>query len=161
DVLWNKDPHTEAKHRVYRAYFNAWFPILLQSAFGPDGVTYAEGFSGPGEYKDGSPGSPLIALCSALGSIAPPASSRPARFLLVDADQDRVDHLRDVLEKKLGTLDPRELGQRGLTIDPQHGECREKLPKLLDQHQAWGKPLLAVFDTWGSAVDFGLLQRIG
>jgi three-Cys-motif partner protein len=163
EVLWKRDPHTEAKHRVYRAYFNAWFPILLQSRLTRDGagVTYAEGFSGPGEYEDRSQGSPLIALRSALNCLAPPSPSRPARFLLLEENPARVDHLRHLLEKELGTLDPVELHHRGLVVDPRQGQCGKDLPALLDEHRAWGKPMLVVLDTWGSAVDFALLQRIG
>jgi three-Cys-motif partner protein len=161
DVLWDKDPHTEAKHRIYRAYFDAWFPILLQSEYAPKGVTYAEGFSGPGEYKDGSPGSPAIALQAALGSIAPPNPRRPARFLLVDGDAARIAHLRGILENDLGALDVSTLARRGLVVDIEGGACTETLPQMLDRHRAWGKPMLVILDTWGSAVNFELLRRIG
>ncbi|MFF0318932.1 three-Cys-motif partner protein TcmP [Micromonospora sp. NPDC005252] len=158
-MLWDKDPHTAAKHLVYRSYLNAWFPILLQSLYSSKGVTYAEGFSGPGEYKDGSPGSPIIALRSALGCIAPPRPGREGRFLLLEEDQARVDHLRTTLVRELGTLDRGELAARGLVVDPQKGNCRDHLLPLLDKHRVWNKPLLLVLDTWGSAVDFEILAR--
>jgi hypothetical protein len=31
-VLWDLDDHTSAKHRVLRAYLDAWIPILGQQA---------------------------------------------------------------------------------------------------------------------------------
>ncbi|MEQ4300540.1 three-Cys-motif partner protein TcmP [Plantactinospora sp. B6F1] len=159
EVLWDKDLHTAVKHLVYRSYLNAWFPILLQSAYGSSGITYAEGFSGPGEYKDGSPGSPIIALRSALGCSSPPNPSREGRFLLLEDNEARADHLRNVLIRELGTLDKTKLGARGLVVDPQKGNCREDLLPLLDRHQVWNKPLLLILDTWGSAVDFEILTR--
>ena len=51
ETVWDRDPHTGAKHEMLRRYLAAWFPILLQGGF--SGVTYAEGFAGPGEYKAG------------------------------------------------------------------------------------------------------------
>lgn len=29
-VLWPLEPATAAKHRLYKGYFDAWWPILLQ-----------------------------------------------------------------------------------------------------------------------------------
>lgn len=162
-VLWDPDPHTAAKHRVYRRYLDAWFPILLHSPLTADGrgVTYAEGFAGPGEYTDGSPGSPIIALRAALTCLTPPSPSRPARFLLVEDDRSRTEHLKTVVARELRGLDERALATRGLTVDIRSGRCEETLPAMLDDHRVWGKPLLVVLDTWGSAVDFALLRRIG
>ncbi|MFY1625468.1 three-Cys-motif partner protein TcmP [Micromonospora sp. WMMD735] len=159
EVLWDRDPHTAAKHLVYSSYFDAWFPILLQSAYGSKGVTYAEGFSGPGEYKDGSLGSPILALRSALGCAAPPIPGREGRFLLLEDNQARLDHLRSRLLHELGTLDKAELAARGLVVDPQKGNCRDDLIPLLDKHRVWNKPLLLILDTWGSAVDFEILKK--
>lgn len=159
-VLWERDPHTAAKHRVYERYFQAWFPILLQSAYGRDGVTYAEGYAGPGEYKDGSPGSPLIAIRCALRSQCPPQRDRLARFLLLEEDPLRADHLKQLLLQELGSLDSGVLRGRGLVVDSRQGSCREDLIPLLDLYQVWNKPLLLVLDTWGSGVDFTLIQRV-
>ena len=50
-VLWDVDPHTLAKHRLLENYLAAWLPTLLQGGF--RGVTYAEGFAGPGIYTGG------------------------------------------------------------------------------------------------------------
>ena len=58
-VLWDRDPHTAAKHDLLRGYLLAWLPILF-STF--PRITYAEGFAGPGVYSRDEPGSPVIAL---------------------------------------------------------------------------------------------------
>jgi three-Cys-motif partner protein len=162
-LLWKKDPHTQAKHDIYERYFDAWFPILLQSNFGPKGVTYAEGYSGPGEYLGQNPasrGSPLIALDAALRCRAAPSPARPARFLLVEKNEQYLNHLKGRLLKRLGTLDPVVLARRGLTVDLVCGACSEEFIPLLVKHAVWNKPLIAIFDTWGSAVEFSILQRV-
>ena len=44
------EPATEAKHRLYKRYLDAWFPIFLQQAW-VERVTYVDAFAGPGEYE--------------------------------------------------------------------------------------------------------------
>src|ERR1700678_3953596 len=62
-TIWQIEPHTAAKHIILRKYLDAWFPIL--AAYNSR-VVYVDGFSGPGRYTGGEPGSPVIALESAL-----------------------------------------------------------------------------------------------
>ena len=58
-TAWEIKPHTIAKHALLKAYLNAWFPILGTSE---QRVIFLDGFAGPGVYKDGQPGSPIIAI---------------------------------------------------------------------------------------------------
>ncbi len=58
DILWELEPHTLGKHRVLRAYLDAWFPILSSWR---KRILFIDGFAGPGEYKGGEEGSPQIA----------------------------------------------------------------------------------------------------
>ena len=91
-VLWNADPHTLAKHRLLENYLSAWLPTLLQGGF--RGVTYAEGFAGPGIYEGGEPGSPVIALRTFLDQRALLAAGRSADMVLVEQDGRRLAELR-------------------------------------------------------------------
>ena len=50
------------------AYLRAWFPILGHSPTF-DRIIYIDGFAGPGRYKQGEDGSPIIALKAALGAL--------------------------------------------------------------------------------------------
>jgi three-Cys-motif partner protein len=73
DVLtaasWDLAAHTAAKLEILGAYLRAWFPILGRSpAF--DRIIYIDGFAGPGRYKQGEDGSPIIALKAAIGAIS-------------------------------------------------------------------------------------------
>ncbi|MDD2861020.1 MAG: three-Cys-motif partner protein TcmP [Acidiphilium sp.] len=71
DVLtaasWDLEPHTAAKLAILGAYLRAWFPILSRSQ-NFDRMIYIDGFAGPGRYKQGEDGSPIIALKAALGA---------------------------------------------------------------------------------------------
>ena len=59
DTLWRRDEQTDGKHLILKHYLDGWFPILGRW----DGrLLFVDGFSGPGEYERGEPGSPLIAL---------------------------------------------------------------------------------------------------
>ncbi len=57
--LWDRPPHTAAKHSLLRTYLGAWFPIIAKFN---RRVIYYDAFAGPGQYASGEPGSPLIAL---------------------------------------------------------------------------------------------------
>ena len=58
-VLWEMDPHTHGKHLVLGEYLNGWFPILGRYNAR---VVFIDGFAGPGEYRNGEKGSPIVAL---------------------------------------------------------------------------------------------------
>lgn len=58
-TIWPLEPHTAAKHQMLEQYLKGWFPIMAK--YEPK-VLYIDGFSGPGRYSGGEPGSPLIAL---------------------------------------------------------------------------------------------------
>ena len=60
ETIWEAEQHTLAKHDLLRSYLQAWFPIL---ALGKNSrVIFLDGFAGPGIYKEGQPGSPIIAI---------------------------------------------------------------------------------------------------
>jgi three-Cys-motif partner protein len=58
ETIWSLQPHTGAKHFIFRRHLEAWFPKLSWTGH----VQVIDGFAGPGEYTGGEPGSPLIAL---------------------------------------------------------------------------------------------------
>lgn len=93
-TTWELEPHTRAKHEILKRYLQAWMPILSQGKF-PE-LLYVDGFAGPGEYKGGEDGSPIIALKTALG-YDPPLTAK-MHFLFVEKEKDRADHLRSIIE---------------------------------------------------------------
>ncbi|MGW0893155.1 three-Cys-motif partner protein TcmP [Saccharopolyspora sp. NPDC002578] len=156
DVPWEIVEHTSAKHDIYRRYLRRWFPILLGGSNSYPSATYAEGFSGPGVYKGGEPGSPIIALESFLGQLPPEKGT--GRFLFVDSDARCVDLLK---RKTAPVLASSARAQESIPIKFIEGTCEEKLEVGLTEMGAWGHPILAVLDSWGNApVSYSLLKRL-
>lgn len=60
-IVWERQPHTKAKHDILERYLGAWFGILGQSRY-DSRVVVLDGFAGPGRYDDGELGSPIVAL---------------------------------------------------------------------------------------------------
>jgi three-Cys-motif partner protein len=58
--LWERAPHTGAKHELLRYYMGAWYAIM--STTRSTRFVYYDAFGGPGRYKGGEDGSPIIAL---------------------------------------------------------------------------------------------------
>lgn len=157
-VPWEAAPHTKIKHALYRQYFGKWFPIMAQSFDG--NITYAEGYSGPGIYVDGAPGSPVIALNTIVGNAQLRTRARQLRLLFVDEDRRCTTLLREQLAAAAKPVALEDLPQHGITVDISTGSCVPTLENLLDQHQAWGRPMLVVLDTWGGSVPYELVRRI-
>ncbi|WP_282600100.1 three-Cys-motif partner protein TcmP [Patulibacter sp. SYSU D01012] len=98
-VLWDYQPHTAAKHLLLEKYLDAWFSILGQT---PGDLVFVDGFAGPGEYRAGEPGSPLIALSRYEAARAAHGSRFRARvqFWFIDEDARRVKHLEGLIERR-------------------------------------------------------------
>jgi three-Cys-motif partner protein len=56
---WIYKEHTRVKHDILKKYLPSWLRVLGTSH---SRLCYFDGFAGRGEYEDGSPGSPLIAM---------------------------------------------------------------------------------------------------
>jgi three-Cys-motif partner protein len=143
---------------LYRQYFGKWFPIMVHS-FGGD-ITYAEGFSGPGIYVDGAPGSPVIALNTVVGDRQLRTRARLLRMLFVDEDSRCTALLRERLAAAADPVALEDLPKHGITVDISTGPCVPTLQDMFDRHSAWGRPMLAVLDTWGGSVPYDLVRRI-
>ncbi|MCS4255954.1 three-Cys-motif partner protein [Rhodococcus erythropolis] len=156
-VPWSKAAHTDAKHKIYRAYLAKWYPILL-SDNGYPSVTYAEGFAGPGVYEDGSPGSPVIAIQALLDTPELEGTKKTTRFVFVDNDPRCVKLLGEQLRTKFPTRPrPPDL----MPVSVVEGSCAEAFEPALEAVGAWHQPILAVFDSWGNApVPYRLIRRL-
>jgi three-Cys-motif partner protein len=135
-------------------YLAAWFPILLQGGF--PGVTFFDGFAGPGEYKKGEEGSPIIALRQVLDRPELLRLGKRVRFVFIEAHEGRVEHLRGLIASKF--LSP---NASVLVVPPYHGRCEELAERVLRDAGAWGQPIFANLDAWSLDVPLGLIRRIG
>jgi len=150
-TIWEIDSHTRAKHEILRRYLGAWFPILSRHH---GRILYIDGFSGPGRYKGGEPGSPLVALTTAL------SSHKTLRgklvFLFIDERPDRIAQL----EQELAVLSlPSHFSAKAET-----GVFHEKLTSILDDLEAQSlqiAPTFAFIDPFGfKGVPFSLVERL-
>ena len=111
DTLWKLEPATAAKHRLYKRYLDAWWPILLQATrtgYMRPSVTYVDAFAGPGRYIDGEEGSPVFALDRLLHHDAVDRMNlTPQRVCLVFVEKDahRYEYLKAELARRFGSLD--------------------------------------------------------
>lgn len=95
-TVWKIDPHTTAKHRLLRGYLDAWMPIITSSF---PRVTIFEGYSGPGVYKDGEPGSPIIAMRALLSRSELVNTRKPVQFVFVEEREDRIAELERQVDR--------------------------------------------------------------
>lgn len=59
-IVWERPPHTKAKHDILTRYLGAWFGIFGYSKH--PRINVIDGFAGPGRYDDDEPGSPILTL---------------------------------------------------------------------------------------------------
>ncbi len=159
-VPWARDPHTAAKHEIYRLYLTRWFPILIRARGFNGDVTYAEGFAGPGVYEGLEPGSPVIALRVLRADASLRDRVKKVRMLFVDADERCTELLGRRLEASPPAMALDAYREHAIDVRVVHGECEPALERLLDETGAWGHPMLVVLDTFGGAVSARLVARV-
>ena len=157
-IIWPAAPHTLAKHTVYRQYLSKWMPIMVHSWKG--NVTYAEGFAGPGIYTGGEPGSPVIALQTLIHDPGLRMKARDLRFLFVEQDKNRVASLREQLAIAARPVPLEDLARYGIDLAVEAGDYDPTLLDVLSKHDAWGRPMLVVLDTFGGGVKLDIVRRI-
>jgi three-Cys-motif partner protein len=98
DTLWDYEDHTRAKHQLLVGYLNAWYPIMARVAGGA--VNVIDGFAGPGRYKDGEPGSPLLMIDAFVNHRDSPAmQGLDVYFDFIEERHDRAAYLQDQLSQ--------------------------------------------------------------
>jgi three-Cys-motif partner protein len=137
---------------MLRGYLEAWFPIILQGGF--RGLTYFEGFAGPGEYSGGESGSPIIALNALLEQRQILGTAQMARFVFIELDSRRKEHLDSVLN----AMKQRVPGN--VEVYTELGSFDQLMEPMIDRARAWHIPLFANLDEWGADVPYTHLERL-
>ena len=162
-VLWPLDDHTRAKHRVLRAYLDAWIPVMAQQALKVRAMMLkkprlllVDGFAGPGRYATGEPGSPLIMLEALLEHSAfPRFGDITFLYLFIEHDARRVAHLQGEIDKL--TL------PANVVVGIEHGEFEDTFGTLVEGIHKSGHrlvPTFAFIDPFGySAASMSLAGR--
>ena len=154
ETLWARDPHTAAKHTLLRRYMSAWFPIMARQ-FDEIGITFFDGFAGPGEYTNAQESSPTIAMEQALR----PEVTRwgtETRLVFVEVDRGRAERLESLLDARfpLATRPP------GLVMRVHRGKCGDLFDQVIAAVGGWDGPVFANLDGWGADTNYEIVQRI-
>lgn len=150
-TLWPRDPHTAAKHEILRRYLGAWFPKLRWARR----VLFVDGFAGPGEYEGGEPGSPRIALDTAV-SHRHDLSSCELLFYFIEERGDRCEHLVQVVESM--ALPPH------VKVEVEQGTFADSFGRALtgiEESQKTLAPALVMVDPFGvKGLPMAIMKRI-
>ena len=144
-------PQTQIKLAAYQAYLPEWLRILGQSS-GVHDLFVLDLFAGPGEYRDGIGGSPVIAADAAIvvqSSLQERGRHVAVHLRLVEKD----DATRALLDTAMGRYD-------GLVdymiLD---GTADERAPGLLTESR--NAPTLALLDPDGIEISYDLVRQFG
>jgi len=98
EVLLDWSLRVKAKHDIIKNYMDRWLPIMTSSN---KRVLYFDGFCGPGEYKNGKAGSPIIALKTALNRQHDREQilNSDITWLFVDDKPHKIEHLEKLLSE--------------------------------------------------------------
>jgi three-Cys-motif partner protein len=162
-TVWDSTPHTLAKHRILTTYLNAWIPILSHQSH-QVGITkgrllFVDGFAGPGSYKGGEEGSPILAIKSVLEHSHD--FPIPVRFLFIEENVERYNLLNISIQK----LNQQIVGCSKIeSYLVKHGDSEKVLTSYLNDLQNRGEklgPALFFLDQFGfSDVPMELIARI-
>ena len=153
-ILWERDPHTAAKHTLLRRYLSAWFPIMA-SQFRDSGITFFDGFAGPGEYTNAQDSSPAIAMRQALRSEVT-RSGAQTRLVFIEERLGRAKHLTNLL----GARFPPTSRPPGLVMRVHRGKCSDIFEQEIAAVGGWDGPVFANLDGWGVDANYEIVQRI-
>ncbi len=154
-VRWKLEPQTAGKHRVLRAYLDAWLPILGSR---PGPILFVDGFAGPGRYLDGEDGSPIIALKAFRDHEAAPRIDGPVRFVFIELDEDR----HAALKEEVAAMDPAlpAKAEVYLYCDRFEKHVGETLDRLEAERRSV-VPMLCMADPFGAdGIPLSLFRRI-
>lgn len=154
-TVWKLEPHTVGKHLVLRAYLNAWIPILSKWN---QRILFVDAFAGPGRYKKGEDGSPIIALKA--------LSEHPLRskitseiiFLFVEKDVKRFESLSQIVDDLKPNLPSNAI------VQVINGTFDVTMSKVLDQVEEQNQllaPSFVMIDPFGiSETPMSVINRI-
>jgi three-Cys-motif partner protein len=152
ETLWKIEPHTKAKHEILRQYLGAWFAIMGRTN---QRIIYLDGFCGPGRYKDGEDGSPILAIKLAQNHFQK-NNLHEVKFVFVEERKDRIEHLKT----ELSSLPI----PSTFHVSVDHNQFDNTLLGILDHLDTIGAkiaPTFAFIDPFGfKGAPFKLVQRL-
>lgn len=135
DTVWEMEPHTAAKHGILQGYLFAWLPIM--SKFNRR-LVYVDGFAGPGIYKGGEAGSPIVALKAFLEHGQRDLIKAELVYTFIESDPRRAARLNEEIAK-LGKLPEQ------VKLHVIEGSFQDKFGEVLDDIERRGAQLAPTF----------------
>lgn len=159
ETIWNLKEHTAAKHELLRRYLDAWIPILSQGRFGSRRLLFIDGFAGPGIYKGGEPGSPIVAM-QAVADAGAYAGNVDFQFLFVEFEPERVDSLNEQIDWFRANVNP--LPNVNTIVEPgSFPDVADLILSELEESRRQMAPTLSMIDPFGfKAAPMGLIARL-
>lgn len=155
-TTWALDPQTSAKHEILRRYLGGWFGVMGHSS---KRILFFDAFAGPGEYSDGSPGSPMIALGTLMNH---KVVEKSCEFTLLfnEGDKERYEHLVELLSQAEAT-NPTPKNVTILAFNEDFTEITEEIASLFEDGESSLAPTLMFVDPFGiSEAPLVNLQKI-
>lgn len=158
-ILWDRPPHTGAKHDLLANYLGAWFAIM---ATVNRRIVYYDAFAGPGVYQGGEDGSPIIALKTLVGHSAFDRMSK-TEFLLLFNEQDPgcAQHLEQLVKDYVAANAP---WPKNVKVGVNNDTFINLTTEIVDGLDAGNKrlaPTFAFVDPVGvKATPMDILQRL-
>ena len=153
-TLWDMDEQTLGKHLILKEYLNAWFPILGRWN---SRIVFIDGFAGPGQYRGGEPGSPMIAL-DAIDQHSNSANLQGTEVvcIFIEESKDRADFLRSLLDQR-GSSET----VKTSVLDGTFSDHMTEMLNYIDEQNLRLAPAFVMIDPFGvkgSSMD--LIERI-
>ena len=143
ETLWPLEPHTLGKHLVLKSYLDAWLPIMGKWN---GRILFIDGFAGPGKYKGGEDGSPLIALNALKNHAAQSAINAEVVFFFVEKDTVRAACLKGLVQTESRTLPSR---CRVRVVPGAFDNALSQLLNMLDEQKKRLAPSFVMIDPFG------------
>lgn len=152
ETIWDMDDHTPAKHALLRAYLIRWMSIIRNTQLP---AVYVDAFAGPGRYRGGEEGSPVLVLNLLSGGRG---MSNDVSFVFLETREDRFLHLRTEVSRL--TL------PQNFRVEIENKDCVSYLRQRAAEWRTMGRRLGVLFafiDPFGLDLPFdvvaGLLAR--
>lgn len=155
-TIWSPDPQTKAKHAILRKYLGGWFAVMGHTT---ERIVFFDAFAGPGEYSDGSPGSPLIALETLLNHRV---VTRECEFVLLfnESDLERFNNLVSLLDRAIADR-PLPENVKVIKSNQEFTDLGNELSQIFGDSQGSLAPRLVFVDPFGvSEAPLVTLQKI-
>ena len=155
---WVYKLHTRVKHEILENYLLKWIPSLGKYnalSSGTRGrVCYFDGFAGRGEYEDGSPGSPLIAIRVADRLIEQKVIDE-VTCVFTERDEENFANLQNVIKREKTNY------PRVNVLEPIKGSFADVVSNIMEKVGARLAPSFFFIDPFGfKGVPFGLVKDI-